>query len=673
MAALSRAEGEARFHRLLVQLVAEFEVLRGAPIEEHPALEAEMTETRLSPADAEPSAGLPRASPGRQLPCKVAEPAEAQEPQKAHEEESLALETLDASVGEESLEHVPLVPAPVFDLPEVLRKFYLLYADTTSGQLTWERLCEVVKKGQGSCELDLLEADVRAMLKMVPEDPELLLPPPQPMRMSTTSAAPKELQVSFPGFAQLMCGDISHFKEAAQERMKGFRFLVQEEAEVPKLRPQLAQASSSWFENIPLDYKTFLLEVAPAFVILANAVVIGISADDHPDAPGWQVLELMFTLIFTFEALLRMRWTGCRVYLTGPDAGWNYFDMLCLTCAYTDLIITGIVQATAEGEGPALSAIMLIKILRLARVCRIIRVMRFGAVRELRVIILGVLSGVRVLFWAIVLLFFTVYIIGVSARLLISDEPEFATVSASMLTIFRCVTDGCTDLAGQPLQEHLRIKHGSAFMLVYMVLFLFVVIGIFNLIMAVFLDSVVSDHATRELQELGYKYEEMQEQISNVIATLASGRRVEKKDQSKTFCSWICSFFVRRPTHLKKSMRLNVHKEMNKEVAVTREAFTRWLEYPEMQELLTFCKIETATKYDLFDVLDADLGGQLHFSELVEGLMQLRGPITKCDVISLRLMMSNLLRSVIRVLDLAHALPGVPARERVQRPPSTVV
>ncbi|CAE7337173.1 Cacna1c [Symbiodinium sp. CCMP2592] len=333
---------------------------------------------------------------------------------------------------------------------------------------------------------------------------------------------------------------------------------------------------------------------------------------------------------------------------------WNYFDMLCLTCAYTDLLITGVLQATAEDDAPALSAIMLIKILRLARVCRIIRVMRFGAVRELRVIILGVLSGIRVLFWAIVLLFFTVYIIGVSARLLITDAeqfPEFSSVDASMLTFFRCVTDGCTDLAGQPLQEHLRIKYGSFFMLVYMVIFLFVVIGIFNLIMAVFLDSVVSDHATRELQELGYKYDEMEEMISNVIATLASGRRVEKKDQAKTFCSWICSLCV-RPSHaLKKSMRLNVHKEMNKQVAVTRDEFNRWLQYPEMQELLTFCKIETATKFDLFDVLDADLGGQLHFNELVEGLMQLRGPITKCDVISLRLMMSNLLRSVMRIVE----------------------
>ncbi|CAE7279764.1 unnamed protein product [Symbiodinium pilosum] len=210
------------------------------------------------------------------------------------------------------------------------------------------------------------------------------------------------------------------------------------------------------------------------------------------------------------------------------------------------------------------------------------------------------------------------------------------------------------------------------FMLVYMVLFLFVVIGIFNLIMAVFLDSVVSDHATRELQELGYKYDEMEEQISNVIATLASGRRVDmKRDQSKTLCSWLCSLFVRKPPTPKKSMRLNVHKEMNKEVAVTREAFTRWLEYPEMAELLTFCKIETATKYDLFDVLDADLGGQLHFDELVDGLMKLRGPITKSDVISLRLMMSQLLRSVMRFAESANTHGAQGAQEESCR--STVV
>jgi len=70
-----------------------------------------------------------------------------------------------------------------------------------------------------------------------------------------------------------------------------------------------------------------------------------------------------------------------------------------------------------------------------------------------------------------------------------------------------------------------------------------------------------------------------------------------------------------------------------------------------MLEMLSFCKIEIATKHDLFDVLDAEMSDELHFNELVDGLMRLRGPITKVDVIALRLKMRHLVRVVQELLE----------------------
>ena len=52
--------------------------------------------------------------------------------------------------------------------------------------------------------------------------------------------------------------------------------------------------------------------------------------------------------------------------------------------------------------------------------------------------------------------------------------------------------------------------------------------------------------------------------------------------------------------------------------------------------------IETATKSELFDVLDADMGGELTLSELRNGLMRLRGPITKSDIVAVRLEIYNI-------------------------------
>merc|ERR1712176_709488 len=75
----------------------------------------------------------------------------------------------------------------------------------------------------------------------------------------------------------------------------------------------------------------------------------------------------------------------------------------------------------------------------------------------------------------------------------------------------------------------------------------------------------------------------------------------------------------------------------DEEVVITRELFNWWLEEKEMEMLLLEADIETSTRFDLFDALDADLSGELTFTEVVAGLMRLRGPISKSDLIAIRL------------------------------------
>ena len=39
---------------------------------------------------------------------------------------------------------------------------------------------------------------------------------------------------------------------------------------------------------------------------------------------------------------------------------------------------------------------------------------------------------------------------------------------------------------------------------------------------------------------------------------------------------------------------------------------------------------------DLFDVLDADMSGELEFEEMIDGLLKCRGPASKTDIIAIR-------------------------------------
>merc|ERR1712232_992711 len=70
------------------------------------------------------------------------------------------------------------------------------------------------------------------------------------------------------------------------------------------------------------------------------------------------------------------------------------------------------------------------------------------------------------------------------------------------------------------------------------------------------------------------------------------------------------------------------------DVTITREVFKDWLQDSDLTELLEEMDIGTANKTELFDVLDCDLSGELEVTEVVRGLMKLRGPSEKSDTVA---------------------------------------
>merc|ERR1719162_1154828 len=102
--------------------------------------------------------------------------------------------------------------------------------------------------------------------------------------------------------------------------------------------------------------------------------------------------------------------------------------------------------------------------------------------------IFGVVSGMRVLFWALVVLFGIIYFLGVvTSNLFRATYQEFRNVPTAMLTVFRCFTDGCSAFDGTPLQEKLWETYGPLFALIYVLVMMLVTFGLFNLIMAIFM------------------------------------------------------------------------------------------------------------------------------------------------------------------------------------------
>lgn len=425
------------------------------------------------------------------------------------------------------------------------------------------------------------------------------------------------------------------------------------------------------------DNATFLLmlDIIPACVILASSIVAGISADVESESFAWIVLETLFAIFFIGEIAVKVKVFGSKEFFFGGDWYWSWFDLLCVILAIIEMAIT--YASLAAGERQSLGAMSSLKMLKLARLGRIIRLLKFKIFQELKLMIQGVFTGLRVLFWAVVLLIGCVYLLGVVFRTLFNHHPEFETVPRAMFTSFRCFTDGCSTYEGAPLQEKLfrDSEFYFTFMLAYILLFLFVTIGIFNLIMAVFIDNVTEGSTKKRQQELGVnaprtgwviaselrhlilsnmlRKEAEDEAAAEEASGVAGPRRVSKILKEKLLRMREMYGYKPHTTTEYDELTDQIRDEMaERKIVVTRSEFNHWLSTEkELLDTLNEAEIDLSCKSDLFDVLDADLSGELEFEEMIDGLLKCRGPASKTDIIAIRLKTRLLVRMMTQVCE----------------------
>merc|ERR1712176_901605 len=238
----------------------------------------------------------------------------------------------------------------------------------------------------------------------------------------------------------------------------------------------------------------------------------------------------------------------------------------------------------------------------------------------------GVMSGVSVLFWAIVLLAVVIFVLATAARMIIGEErEEFSSMAGACLTIFRCVTDGCSAYNGTPLQQHLYELYGPVFAIIYYVIYLGVTIGLFNLIMSIFIQAVLDSGSNRLQQTLGDQRAMMQHRLTDYF----SWRFVESMRDDIGPQDDIYRILRTVPTE---------------DQAVGRDLFDVWVQRDDICTLLEDVKVDPSTRSYLFDALDFECRGELDINTIVAGIMNLRGPITKLDIVTTRLKIMHIMR-----------------------------
>ncbi|CAE7199958.1 rlmN, partial [Symbiodinium pilosum] len=109
----------------------------------------------------------------------------------------------------------------------------------------------------------------------------------------------------------------------------------------------------------------------------------------------------------------------------------------------------------------------------------------------------GLVAGFRTLCLSFVLLVAVLYVISGFATMTIGSDlrttdmglmPHFDTVPQSMFTAFLCFAGECIDRSGRPIPTLMAEAYGLPFVMGYVVSYMLVSMGIFNVILAVYVD-----------------------------------------------------------------------------------------------------------------------------------------------------------------------------------------
>eukprot|EP00929_Paragymnodinium_shiwhaense_P099469 TRINITY_DN6111_c1_g1_i1.p1 TRINITY_DN6111_c1_g1~~TRINITY_DN6111_c1_g1_i1.p1 ORF type:complete len:823 (+),score=174.37 TRINITY_DN6111_c1_g1_i1:66-2534(+) len=502
--------------------------------------------------------------------------------------------------------------------------------------------------------------------------------------------------LDFEEFAEIVlqsADDLQQFPEGVAADLQIIRNLVIREDAKDTLENFLAQAAgplqrarSSRFLQGKLRYDR--LDTLMAVVIVINTVTLGWGTDDDSDLV--RHLETFFNALYLLELFVKMKALGILEFFFGSEWSWHWFDATLCMFAAVDLLIQVFVMAQGQLNS---SLLAMLRLVRLARLQRIVKLLRYRIFSELTLMVKGVSSGLRTLLWAVVLLFFVVYVFSLILRQLLKDDIEdciaeaetcnvemntgmgkhllprqthqlFGSVPNAMFTIFRCVSGDCATPKGTPVAMVMADIYGALFMIPYCSAFLFVTFGIFNLIVATFVETVME--AARLKRRMAQDQESLQvgKKLERIIAKF-----LHVDDDGEAIQSTSC--WKTALQSLKRLLSIDRRKQgefsnYGAEFAqrISRSMFVEVVQDEEVRLLLDDLDIGAGDRMALFDVIDADGSGELDVRELVVGLLKLRGGADKSDVVASLLGVRALQRKLKEYMgDISDSFQGLMRRQ----------
>jgi len=205
------------------------------------------------------------------------------------------------------------------------------------------------------------------------------------------------------------------------------------------------------------------------FLILLNAAILGLETD--PD-----IMQSMGTeLVFIDHAILWIFIAEIVVLITARGMGY-FKDPWCIF----DFIVVGIALIPASGSLSVLRALRVLRVLRLIN--------KIESMRKVVGGLLGSLPGLGSVFGLILIIFYVASVIA--TNLFRGDFPQwFGDLGSSAFTLFQIMTlEGWSQDLARPVME--IFPYAWVFFVLFILIATFV---IFNLFIAVIVDSITTD------------------------------------------------------------------------------------------------------------------------------------------------------------------------------------
>eukprot|EP00440_Ansanella_granifera_P073528 gb/GFBE01079787.1/.p1 GENE.gb/GFBE01079787.1/~~gb/GFBE01079787.1/.p1 ORF type:complete len:626 (+),score=118.51 gb/GFBE01079787.1/:1-1878(+) len=379
--------------------------------------------------------------------------------------------------------------------------------------------------------------------------------------------------------------------------------------------PMKDQSWQAWLEAW---LRSNICESLVSILIVANAAMFGIQVDHgvkHPETPApymFKAADTAFACLFSVELLVRMLANGKNfVACANPDLAWNLLDSF--------LVLLGILEEIIRIVGKSMldvSSARILRLLRLSRIVRIVRVFRFF--KDLRVMVGGIMSSMKALMWAMLLLIIIMYVVAVCLLQMVSDwlvsenaagvveitfsensaaHQYFSSLLKTMYTLYMSISGG---LSWHDAAKPLQVIH-PLLPVLYSAYVAFALFCVLNIVTGVFVERSTSMALHDE---------------ENLLFTEIERRQKRQAEVESLFRK----------------------ADLNGDGCIEWDEFKHAMANLRVQALLKGAGIdlERVNIKQIWKLMDFDNSSSLDIAEFTSGLQQLHGVAHSIDIVRLR-------------------------------------